>query len=93
MESNLVTANGPGKWNKVRIIRKDSYVEHWQNGYKILDYDMLSSEWEEKLQNSNFKDTPGFGLAIEGHIALQDNNDGVSFRNMKIKLLELENDL
>jgi cytochrome c len=87
VECDIVTANGPGLWNKVRIIRKDSYVEHWQNGYKVLEYDMNSDEWKEAISKSNFKDIEGFGMAKEGRIVFQDNNDAVSFRNIKIRSL------
>ena len=50
--------------------------------------DMNYTEWQEKVKESNFKDIPGFGKTPEGSISLQDNNEGLSFRNIKIKSLD-----
>ena len=76
----FVTANGPNDWNRVRLIVKEGHVEHWLNGYKLLEYDM----WDERIKNSKFKGMPAFGTGRSGHIVLQDHRDEVWLRNIKI---------
>ena len=83
----FVTANGPGEWNNVRIVSKDGKISHWQNGYKVVEFTMHTPAWEQMVQESKFKDWEGFGKAQKGHIALQDHNDKVWFKNIKIRKL------
>ena len=83
----FVTANGPNDWNRVRLIVKEGHVEHWLNGYKLLEFDMWDDMWDERIKNSKFKEMPAFGTGRSGHIVLQDHRDEVWFRNIKIKTL------
>lgn len=78
-----------GQWNKVKLVVKGSHVEHWLNGTKLLEYELWSDDWKQRVAASKFKTlAPQFGMAKTGHIALQDHGDWVSFRNIKIKRLE-----
>jgi cytochrome c len=83
----FVTASGPNDWNRVRIIVKEGHVEHWLNGYKLLEFDMWNEEWDERVKNSKFKEMAAFGTGRSGHIVLQDHRDEVWFRNIKIRSL------
>ena len=83
----FVTANGPNDWNRVRLIVKEGHVEHWLNGYKLLEFDMWDDMWDERIKNSKFKEMPAFGTGRSGHIVLQDHRDEVWFRNIKIRSL------
>ena len=85
--SKFVSVNPAGEWNRVRIRMKDGHVEHWLNGYKVVEFDMWTPEWDALVAGSKFSEMPGFGTAREGHIALQDHGDKVWFRNIKIKEL------
>jgi len=85
--SAFVTANRPNDWNRVRLIVKEGHVEHWLNGYKLLEFDMWDDMWDERIKNSKFKEMPAFGTGRSGHIVLQDHRDEVWFRNIKIKTL------
>ena len=76
-----------GEWNKVRIVSKDNKVQHWLNGYKILQYKRSGKKFREGVLNSKFKEIKNFGEVTEGDILLQDHNDEVSFRNIKIREL------
>lgn len=79
---------GPvGEYNHTRIIVNNGKVEHWLNGVRIVTYELWTPEWKDQVQNSKWKDFPGYGIGKKGHIALQDHGDVVYFRNIKIKEL------
>lgn len=80
-------ANPYGEWNSAKIVAKGSTIEHWQNGEKVVTYEMWTNDWYEMIRNSKFSEHPEFGDPREGHISLQDHGDRVSFRNIKIKEL------
>lgn len=87
IECEYVTVKPAGEWNKIRLIVNNGKVEHWQNGRKVVEYEMWTNEWKSMIANSKFKDMKGFGTGRKGHISLQDHGDRVAFRN--IKILEL----
>lgn len=80
---------GAGEWNTAEVIVKDGHVIHKQNGEKVVEYQIGTREWDELVGGSKF---PGINptwanLQKEGYIGLQDHNDHVWFRNIKIKEL------
>ncbi|WP_221930001.1 3-keto-disaccharide hydrolase [Fodinibius sediminis] len=80
-------ANPYGEWNSVKIVADGSTVEHWQNGEKVLEYELWTNDWYKMIRNSKFREHPEFGDAREGYIGLQDHGNLVNFRNIKIKEL------
>jgi cytochrome c len=88
IESKLVVTNQAGEWNNARLIVNNGKCQFWLNGYQIADFEMYTTHWDELVFKSKFKDMPGFGKARKGHIALQDHDSGVSFKNIKIKELK-----
>ena len=61
-------------WNHARIVvRPDKQIEHWLNGAKVLEYN---------VNDGDFK-----GTAEKGHIVLKDKGKEMSFRDIKIKIL------
>ena len=44
--------------------------------------------WKAQVANSKFNAMPRYGLEKTGHIALQDHEAEVAFRNIKIKVLD-----
>ncbi len=80
--------NGPGEWNRGRIVlHPDGRAEHWLNGRKVLEFTRGSDEFKERVAASKFADTEGFGMAQQGPIHIQDHNDEVRFRSIKIREL------
>jgi len=84
-KEKFVHPSPSGEWNQVRIVSKNGRVQHWLNGYKILQYRRGGKRFREGISNSKFKDIKNFGEVAKGHILLQDHNDEVSFRNIKIR--------
>ena len=76
-----------GEWNSARIVVRGNHVEHWLNGKKLLEYELGSPDWTERVNQSKFKEWPEYGKAAEGYIGLQDHGDVVAFRNIKIRVL------
>jgi len=77
-----------GSWNRGRITaRPDGRVTHYLNGRKMVEYVRGSKEYLDLVAGSKYNVLDGFGLAEKGHILLQDHNDAVSFRNIKIREL------
>ncbi|MFQ5708922.1 MAG: DUF1080 domain-containing protein [bacterium] len=76
-----------GRYNEVRIVVQGNHVEHWLNGYKIVEYEIGSPEWQRLVANSKFGKLPDYGRYRKGHIVLQDHGDKVWYRNIKIRRL------
>lgn len=76
-----------GEWNQARIVINGNHVEHWLNGQKIVEYELHSDDWKQRVAASKFVEWPTYGTAAEGHIGLQDHGDWVAFRNIRIRVL------
>jgi hypothetical protein len=77
------------EWNNIVIKVKDGKVTHTQNGVKVVEYELWTPEWDGMVENSKFRDFPGFreGIAKSGYIGLQDHGYPIYFRNIKIREL------
>jgi hypothetical protein len=73
-----------GEWNSSRIIADGQQIEHWLNGEKVMSIVYQSSEWDEAFKKSKYKKHSDFA-AKPGPILLQDHNDEVWFRNIRIR--------
>ena len=76
-----------GEWNQSRVLVQGNHIEHWLNGAKVLEYELGSDAVKAALAASKFKNSPGFGAKIKGHIMLTDHADEAWFRDIKIRKL------
>ena len=75
-----------GSWNQGRIVvTAQGHVEHWINGYKVVEYERGSPEFLALVAKSKYAKIPDFGMGAKGHILLQEHGTHVAFRNIKIK--------
>ncbi len=80
-------SHSTGEWNEGRLIVNGNHVEHWLNGEKVIEYELGSDSWKEQVQNSKWKQHPGYGKAPSGHLVFQGDHTKVWLRDIKIKTL------
>lgn len=79
----------PGEWNQGRIVvYPNNRVEHYLNGFKMLEYTRLSPLFNALVERSKYQVWgKQFGAAEKGPILLQDHGDAVRYRSLKIRPL------
>ncbi len=77
--------NPAGEWNRTLIRAKGNKIEHWLNGFKVVEYEIGSQSWLDLVAKSKFADLKEYGRIPVGRILLQDHGQRVSFRNIKIR--------
>ncbi len=76
-----------GEWNRSRLVFRGTHGEHWLNGEKVVEYDLGTPRMAAALAASKYKDWAWFGERRRGHLVLQDHNDAVWFRSLKLREL------
>jgi hypothetical protein len=82
-----ITVAPQGSWNKVRILVNNGQIEQWQNGKKVVEFNITTPEWKDMLAKSKFRDLKDYATPGKNHIALQDHDNPVWFKNIKIREL------
>lgn len=78
-----------GDWNQGRIIvYPNNIVQHWLNGFKVLEYERNSNIFNALVARSKYEKYKGFAAGDKGNILLQDHGTNVSFRSIKIRELK-----
>lgn len=77
------------QWNHTRIVVKDNHVEHWLNGTRILEYDLLTDDWHARVKDSKFARLhPYFGQPERGKFMLQNHvGSRVQYRDIVVREL------
>jgi hypothetical protein len=76
-----------GEFNSSRVVAQGTRIEHWLNGKKVLEVDTASDDWKDRIAKSKFKAIKDFASEKPGPILLQDHNNEVWFRNLRIRAL------
>jgi hypothetical protein len=77
-----------GEWNSSRIVARGPHVEHWLNGFKVVEYEQGSPDWAARKAASKFNAYPKYGTLLVGHIGIQGDHEGeLSIRRMRIRTL------
>lgn len=81
------TVKPVGEWNQVEIICNQGKLELMLNNTVVVTTTLWDDAWKALVAGSKFKTMPGFGTYKKGKICLQDHDDEVSYRNIRIKRL------
>lgn len=78
------------QWNEAKIVSKDGHLEFWQNGVKVVEFQMANDSWKKLCADSKFKDWSDFvnNPAKDGFIGLQDHGNEIWFKDIKLKVLK-----
>jgi|SRR5579872_4093872 len=75
-------------WNKTRLVVNGAHVEHWLNGQKLVEYELLSADWRSRVAASKFAAFPHYGLAKQGFLGIQGDHEGrLAIRNIRFREL------
>ncbi|OLE15792.1 MAG: hypothetical protein AUG20_02215 [Gemmatimonas sp. 13_1_20CM_3_60_15] len=76
------------EWNSTLLVVNGNRVQHWLNGQKLLEYELGSADWQQKVAASKFAAYPNYGKASRGYLGIQGDHDGtLSLRNIRIRVL------
>jgi hypothetical protein len=87
-KSETDAAKPAGEWNQIRLLITPQKCATWMNGQLYYEYVKGSQDWNERVAKSKFATLPNFGKPTSGHICLQDHGNPVSFRNIKIRVID-----
>ena len=76
-----------GEWNKAEIKIKNGKLDLYLNGVNVVSTMMWDAKWNKMVAKSKFKEWKDFATFKKGHLCLQDHDNLVSYRNIKIRKL------
>ena len=81
------TLKPTGEWNTSRILVDGNHVEHWLNGAKTVEFELVGDALKAAIAKSKYKGIAKFGEKTKSPILLQDHGDEVAFRSVKLRVL------
>lgn len=76
-----------GQWNHLKVSAVGNKVVHWLNDRKVVEYEIGSEDWKNRLSRSALKAYPELGSGARGFIGLQQVSTTSRFRNLKVRPL------
>ncbi|WP_186461860.1 3-keto-disaccharide hydrolase [Mucilaginibacter pallidiroseus] len=76
-----------GQWNTSRIVQQGGKITYWLNGVESAKADLKDAGWPKLIAGTPMKAYRDFGKFTKGHLAIQDHNNEVFLRSIKIKQL------
>lgn len=80
-------AKAIGEWNALRIRVQGGKVQTWLNGQLTAEATIGSDDWNARVAGSKFAPFSAKFAKVEGRILLQDHNDPVWYRNIRVRRL------
>jgi hypothetical protein len=78
-----------GQWNRSRLVFRGTHGEHWLNGVRIVTFDLGTPAFDSAFAKSKYAAyPPWFPVRRKGQIVLQDHDDVVWFRSIRIRALK-----
>lgn len=81
------TVKPAGEWNQAEIKCVDGKLDLFLNGTNVVTTQLWDENWNKMVAGSKFHQWPGFGTFRKGKICLQDHDNTVWYRNIKIRKL------
>jgi hypothetical protein len=81
------TVKPANEWNQAEIKCENGKLDFWLNGENVVTTQLWDDNWTKMLAASKFNQWPGFGTFKKGRICLQDHDNNVWYRNIRIKKL------
>jgi hypothetical protein len=78
------SVNPAMEWNTGRIRLSKGMITHWVNGELVVQCQLYSEDWNERVAASKWKDKPYYGKSPFGHIDFQNHGSKVWYKNVKI---------
>lgn len=81
------TVKPAGEWNAAEIKSVNGKLDFYLNGENVVSTQLWDDNWTKMVAASKFKQWPGFGTFKKGRICLQDHDNTVWYRNVKLRKL------
>ncbi len=81
------TVKPAGEWNLAEIKCVNGKLDLYLNGENVVATTMWDDNWKKMVAGSKFKEWKDFATYKKGKICLQDHDNRVSYRNIRVKRL------
>lgn len=81
------TVRPAGEWNQAEIRCVNGKLDLFLNGENVVSTTLWDENWKKMVAASKFTEWPGFGTFRKGKICLQDHDNMVWYRNIRVRRL------